>query len=384
MMAFMERSDILIIGGGIAGASAAYFLAQAGRSVTILERESQPGYHTTGRSAAMYVETYGNETVRAITTASRGFFLNPPPGFTDHPLVSPRGTLYMAEPGQEAMIEQAHDAYRKLVASVRILSRAEAQALCPLVPDRAAPIALLEPDAMDMDVHAIHHGFLRAMKAAGGRLVVNAEALEMTRQGDEWQVRTNQGSFAAPILINAAGAWADVVGRMAGARPIGLVPKRRTAITFDAPQGAKIEGWPTLHSIDETFYIKPEAGRLLASPCDETPMEPCDAQPDEWDIAVLADRIEKATNLQIGRLKSRWAGLRSFVADKTLVAGFDPRAPGFFWLAGQGGYGIATAPAMGRIVAALAEGRPLPLDIQDLGVETAHLLPGRFAAVPTA
>jgi len=236
---------------------------------------------------------------------------------------------------------------------------------------------LLEPDAMDIDVHALHQGFLRGLRARGGGLRCDAEVRALAHDGRRWQVDCAAGRFAAPLVVNAAGAWADEIGRLAGAAPIGLVPKRRTAITFDPPAGVAIDRWPAVIDIDEQWYFKPEAGRLLASPADETPSPPCDAQPDEYDVAVLVDRLAAATTLVVPRIHSRWAGLRSFVADKTIVAGFDASVPGLFWLAGQGGYGIQTSPAVARAAAALLRGERLPQDIAALGVQAAALSPQR-------
>jgi D-arginine dehydrogenase len=237
---------------------------------------------------------------------------------------------------------------------------------------------LLEPDAMDIDVHALHQGYLRGLRARGGSLVCGAEARLLAHDGADWQVETAAGGFAAPVVVDAAGAWADELGRMAGAAPIGLVPKRRTAITFDPPAGLPIDRWPAVIDIDEQWYFKPDAGRLLASPADETPSPPCDAQPEEMDIALAVDRIERAASFRIRRIEHKWAGLRSFVADKTPVVGFDDRVEGFFWLAGQGGYGIQTSPAMGRLAAALAAGEGVPADLATLGVDAAALSPRRL------
>ncbi len=232
---------------------------------------------------------------------------------------------------------------------------------------------------MDIDVHALHQGYLRGLRARGGSLLCGAEVRALARDGANWRVQTQACGFTAPIVINAAGAWADELGRMAGAAPIGLVPKRRTAITFDPPPGVAIERWPAVIDIDEQWYIKPDAGRILASPADETPSPPCDAQPEEFDVAVLVDRLTTHTRLRVPRIHARWAGLRSFVDDKTIVAGFDAQLAGFFWLAAQGGYGIQTAPAVARVAAALIDGGPLPPDIADLGVEAAALSPRRPA-----
>jgi D-arginine dehydrogenase len=237
---------------------------------------------------------------------------------------------------------------------------------------------------MDIDVHALHQGFLRGLRARGGGVLCKAEVRALERCRGHWRVQTAAGGFAAPLLVNAAGAWADEIGRLAGAAPIGLVPKRRTAITFDPPKGAAIDRWPAVIDIDEQWYFKPEAGRLLASPADETPSPPCDAQPDDYDVAVLVDRLTRRTTLPVPRIRARWAGLRSFVADKTVVAGFDARVDGFFWLAGQGGYGIQTAPAVARVASALVGGAAIPPDVAELGVDAAALSPSRLPLVASA
>jgi len=375
----IERCDVLIVGGGIAGAGAGYTLARDGHRVVLLERESQPGYHTTGRSAALFAETYGNAPIRALTVASRDFLVNPPAGFSDVPILTPRGALHIGTAEQAGLLDVEYNEMRRLVPSVRRLTAAEALAQVPVVrPEAVAGGALAEPEAMDIEVHALHRGFLKGMTAAGGRIVTDAEVLGIARTGADWTVETRQGGFSAGILINAAGAWADVIAGLAGVAPIGLEPKRRTAVTFDPPAGADIHRWPMVIAADETFYFKPDAGRLLLSPCDETDSEPCDAQPDEMDIAIAVDRLETATTLQVRRLAARWAGLRSFVADRTVVCGFDAAAPGFFWLAAQGGYGIQTSAAVSRVSGALALGRGLPDDVIDLGITEQDLSPARL------
>ncbi len=368
--------DFLIVGAGIAGASAGYELAARGR-VILLERESQPGYHSTGRSAAMYIESYGNAPVRAITAASRAFLEHPPAGFADSPLLSPRGVLYLARKDQMAKLEREYAELKKDAPGLRRLAKKEALALFPLIHFDYVEAALFDADAMDMDVHAVHQGFLKGLKARGGQVVTSAELTAAERKGGLWHVRTPAGDFSAPVLINAAGAWADVLAARIGAKPIAIVPKRRTAFIFDPPQDAKIQDWPVAADVDEQFYFKPEAGKFLGSPADETPVEPQDIQPEELDIAIAADRIEKAITFKISRIQRRWAGLRSFVKDKTPVVGFAPDAEGFFWCAGQGGYGIQTSPTMGRIAAALAQGKPLPADVAARGVTEAQLAPGR-------
>lgn len=371
--------DFLIVGAGMAGASAGYELAARGR-VILLEREDQPGYHSTGRSAAMFIESYGNAPVRAITAAGRAFLERPPAGFSASPLLSPRGVLYIARPDQRAALERSYDELSKDAPGLERVGREGALARFPLLaPDYVAD-AFLDADAMDMDVHAIHQGFLKGLRARGGRVVTAAEVTAARHERRAWQVETPAGRFAAPVLVNAAGAWADELAKLAGARPVGLVPKRRTAFIFDPPDGAQVDRWPVVADIAEQFYFKPEAGKLLGSPADETPVAPQDVQPEVLDLAIAADRIQASVTFRIARILRRWAGLRSFVKDKTPVVGFAPGAPGFFWLAGQGGYGIQTAPAMGRIAAALAAGEGLPADIAARGVEAAQLAPARLGA----
>jgi D-arginine dehydrogenase len=372
----MERADIVIIGGGIAGAAAGFALAPR-RRVVLLERESQAGYHSTGRSAALFTEAYGNATIRALTKASRPFFIGPPRGFTDHPLLTPRGIITIGRADQKEAVEAGFAEAHRHVKSVRRMTPDEACTQLPVMRRDYVAHAFIEPEAMDIDVHAVHRGYLRGMTAAGGRILTDAEVMGLGRKSADWQVETRVGTFSAPVVINAAGAWCDEIGKLAGLAPIGLVPKRRTAITFDLPAGQNPAPWPSMIDPDEQFYFKPDAGRILASPADETPMPPCDIQPDEMDIAILIDRLEQATTFQVRRLAAKWAGLRSFVFDKTLVAGFDAAAPGFFWVAGQGGYGIQTSPTMARVVGALALGKPLPADLVDAGITEAALAPAR-------
>ena len=378
----MERVDFLIVGGGMAGASAAYELAAHG-SVIVLERESQPGYHSTGRSAALYTQTYGHPVVRALTVASWDFYTNPPQGFAEHPLLTPRGVLLIGRSDQTAALDRDFTEGRRLTPTVERLDRAQTLARAPFLNPNYVDGAVWEPEAMDMDVHAIHGGYLRGLKARGGRLVTDAGVTALERRDGLWVATTPAGAFAAPVLVNAAGAWADGLADMAGVRPVGLVPKRRTAITFDPvfadpSDAAGLAGWPMTIDVDEQFYMKPESGRLLLSPADETPVEPCDVQPEEMDIAIAIDRMEQAVRFSVRRITHKWAGLRSFVADKVMVVGYDGSMDGFFWLAGQGGYGIQTAPAMGRTAAALATGGGLPPEVAALGVRVEDLAPARL------
>ena len=367
--------DVIVIGGGIAGASVAFELAAA-RRVLVIERESAPGYHTTGRSAAMFLRSYGEAPVRALAAASRRHLFNPPEGFAEAPLVSPRSFMFVARADQMATLEA------KIAIQPDVLEAIDGERACALVPalrpDYVAGAAL-EADAVELDVHGLHHGYLRGLKARGGRLVLDAEVTAITRRDGTWRVATRAGDFAAPVLIDAAGAWADEIAALAGATPVGLVPKRRTVIVFDPPEGVDPSPWPMVVDIDEKFYFRADAGRILASPADETPMPPCDVQPEELDIAIAIDRIERATSFTVRRPSHRWAGLRSFVDDHLPVIGYDDRCEGFFWLAGQGGIGIMTAPAVARLAAALVMGEDMPAEIAAAGVDAATFAPGRLA-----
>jgi D-arginine dehydrogenase len=370
--------DFAIVGAGIAGVSCAYFLAESG-TVAILEREHVAAYHTTGRSAALYTETYGNEAIRAITVRSGEFYRHPPAGFAEVPLLSPRGALFVGTAAKRAALDEAHAEFHALVPTVRRVDKAGTLALHPLLNPDAVDSGVYEPDAEDMDVAAIHGGFLKGARARGAALRLNAEIVGLERADGKWRLRLRGGdTVVATSVINAAGAWCDELAAMAGIRPIGLMPKRRTAFTFDAPPDRDIHALPIVVDIDETFYFKPEVGQFLGSPADETPSPPCDAQPEEIDIALAVERIEAASTLRIRRIKNKWAGLRSFVADKTFVVGYDSDAAGFFWLAGQGGYGIQSAPAMGRLSAALVAGKGMPDDLKALGVTEATLSPARL------
>ncbi len=370
-------ADVVIVGAGIAGASAAYFLA-AHRRVIVLEREAQPGYHTTGRSAALFSEAYGNAMVRALTRASREFFSSPPAGFADHPLLSPRGHLIFCRADQKSELDAAAADMAATGTRIQPLTGAQVRALVPALRDEYAHAGVLDANAEDVDVHALLQGFLRGARAQGARLVTGAELRAAEFSAGRWRLETTAGRFAADVLINAGGAWADEVARLAGAGPLGLQPLRRTAIVFECAHHSGAQGWPMAVSADESLYFRPEAGRFLASPADETPSAPCDAQPEELDVARLIDRLQSATTFAVRRITAKWAGLRTFAADRTLVAGLDPLQGGFFWLSGQGGYGIQTAPAMGMLVASMIRGTGCPEVLQAHGVRMAELDPGRL------
>jgi len=374
----MQHSfDIAVIGAGIAGASVAAELADDAR-VALIEMEAQPGYHTTGRSAAVFAPIYGPAPIRALTRASEAFFTSPPRGFAAAPLVSPRGILMIARADQEASL----DALLSEVGGAASVSRLDEPAVLsvnPLVRPGYAKWAMQDSNGQDIDVAALHQGYLKRFKALGGTVMTRREVMGLDRTGAKWTVHLRDTSLAADIVVNAAGAWADHVAALAGIPPVGLTPKRRTAAIIAAPQDMATDGLPITIDIDESFYLKPDAGRLLISPADETPTAPCDAQPEEFDIALCVDRIETAFDLSVRRIENKWAGLRSFVADKCPVAGYAGNDTGFFWLAGQGGYGIQSAPALARTAAALVMRRPLPPDIADEGVRAEDLSPARLA-----
>jgi D-arginine dehydrogenase len=355
----MESFDVIVMGGGIAGASAGAALADT-RRVLLLERESQPGYHTTGRSAALLTPFYGNATVRALNLAGGRWYAEPPQGFADVPLLGQRGELYVGRAEDRHLIEEGADSARRAGGTAEPLDGAGARAIVPSLRPEWVAHAWYDASAKDMEVGAILQGFLRQLRHRGGIVRTDAEVLGIARGGEGWIVSTRAAEVTAPVIVNASGAWADIVAGLAGLAPLGIVPKRRTAIIVEAPQGQDSRHWPGVLDVRETWYMKPEAGKLMCSPGDETPSEPCDAQPDELDIATCVERVQEAVDIAIRRIEHRWAGLRCFASDRTPVAGFDPRAEGFFWLAGQGGYGIMTAPTLAAITAHLVASTPLP------------------------
>jgi len=372
----MISTDFAVIGAGIAGASVAYELSNNAR-VVVLERESQPGYHSTGRSAALFSEIYGNAVVRALSRASRSFLYQPPGQFTDTALLAPRGVLYIGT--QEAAAAFAEfRAAPDVKRDTRELNSDEACALVPILRESSVAVCAFEPAAMDVEAASLHQGFVRGMKSRGCTLLTNCEITTIERHADHWLIRTADQTIHAHTLINAAGAWTDEVALLAGVKAIGIQPMRRTALLVQPPAGAGVEHWPMVMALDESFYFKPDAGKLLLSPADETPSPPCDAQPEDLDVAIAVDRFEQATTLSVDRVTHSWAGLRCFVADRSPGAGFDADAPGIFWLTGQGGYGIQTAPALSRAAAALAQHQPIPADILDHGLGSEALSPLRL------
>lgn len=368
--------DVIVIGGGIAGVSIAYELA-ADRSVCLVESEATLAFHTTGRSAALFLETYGNDTIRALTTASRQF-LSDPPGHWDSELLSPRSLLQFAARGRGDTLEAMYSRVRTLTPDAELISPVDAATLCPLLRPERIDLALYEPGSMEIDVHALHQGFVRGLRSRGGAVATSSGVVGLQRKDGMWVVESADGTVRrASIVVNAAGAWADSVGEQAGASRVGLQPLRRTIFMISAPDGIDADALPTLSDIDESFYLKPEGAQILCSPADETPTEPYDARPDELEIARALDAIGETTTLTARHVRSSWAGLRSFVADRTPVVGFDDTVDGFFWCAGQGGYGIQTCAALARVGAALVRGDSVPVDAVERGLRAADLMPGR-------
>jgi D-arginine dehydrogenase len=371
-----DRVDFLVIGAGIAGASAAYELA-AEASVIVLEMEDQPGFHATGRSAAFFTELYGNSVMRGLTSASRAFYETPPPDLFNEALLSPRGALYVARTDQIAAL----DAFFEEVRASGLVERGDgafARARSSLLAPDYTAACLWEESAREIDAHALLHGYLKGARRRGATLRLSAKVHAMRRDGDVWRVEVGDETYEARTIVNAGGAWAANIGQLAAASPVPLTPKRRTACVLPKPEGASEISGAVVIDIDEEFYFKPDAGQVLLSPADETPTEACDAYPEDIDIAIAVDRFERATGLTVSRMGRSWAGLRTFTPDKTIVLGFDSKQPGFFWLAGQGGYGIQTAPAAARSAAALALGRSLPVEIQQFGVSADAMSPSRF------
>jgi D-arginine dehydrogenase len=381
--------DAVIIGAGIAGTSVGYFMANDAK-VLVLEREPQPGAHSTGRSAALFSETYGSAQVRALTRASRPFLERPPRGFAGNALLSPRGALVIGTREQAAQIESDYEAMRACTPQLQLLDEPRMRSLVPVLEPQFAQAGLFEPGAADIDVNALHQGFIRGLKQRGSRLECGAQIHSIERARGEWLLDvTLRGAqpqtLRAPLVIDAAGAWADEVAALANVAPLGLEPRRRSAFLFAPPEGVVTTHWPFVTSVTEDFYFKPDAGLLLGSPANADPVRPHDVQAEELDIAIAIDRIERATTMRIERPMRPWAGLRSFVADGGLVGGFDPTARGFFWVAALGGYGIQTCAAMGEACARLALGRPLPDHLTDTGLSAVMLgverLPGVRAAI---
>lgn len=371
---------IAVIGGGIAGASAAYHLVEhpSRPQVVLLEAESQLAKHTTGRSAAQLIENYGARPVRPLTTASLGFLRDPPAEHCDTPLLSVLPILTVGRPDQDDVMSAILASGQAANPAIAEVSIAEAGRLFPPLRTELIGRAILEPGSSDIDVAGLHQCFVRGFRAGGGEVAVSSRVDAATKApGGGWTLDTTSGPRHADLVVNAAGAWGDVVARSAGVEPVGLTPKRRTAFMV-ASRWDDSASWCMVHDAELSWYLKPDGAQFLCSPADETPSEPTDAKPQEIDVAIAIDRINEMTTLDIRSVRSSWAGLRTFAPDGAMVIGPDPDEPSFIWCVGQGGTGIQTSPGAGRLVADLCfAGRPGP-SFDDIALDQASLAPDRF------
>ncbi len=367
------KFDYIVIGAGIAGASVAAHLTTSA-SVVILEMEDRPGYHTTGRSAAAYEPNYGPKPILAFARASDEFFNVPPSGFADAPLLTKRASL-MLEPDSQS---QNAAKFLSDASSVEEISASEIKKLWPIFRDGYAKRGFIDHSTGDLDVDLLHRGYLKLFKARGGKLLVSSPAQKIARHANSWMITTPQGEFSTPNLINASGAWGDEIAKLAGIKPIGLIPKRRSIGVIPIEGYPDFMSWPFVVDAAETWYCKPQSGKMIVSSADETPVEPHDAFADDMAIAVGIERMMEASTLEVTRLEHSWGGLRTFTPDGSPAIGFDPSTEGFFWLVGQGGYGILSAPGLSRTAAAMALHQPLPEDVLAHGLNLNDILPNRF------
>lgn len=368
-------TDFAVVGGGIAGVSAAAHLAAFG-SVTLFESESSLAYHTSGRSAAMLVENYGSEGARPLVKAARPFLEDPPTGSVDHPLVADRAVMWVSPTGAMSILEERAAAARQHGAQCVLLDRDDVTSRVPVMRPEWVEGGLLEPSGSDIDVAGLHQAFVRIARDRGAVVLVEAPVTGIERAPSRWVIRSRDRKMSVDGVVNAAGAWGDHIASMAGIEPIGLQPMRRTA--FMIASNHESSDWPMVVETNERFYFRPDGTQFLCSPADETPSEPTDARPRMEDVALAIDRINEATTLGIRTVNSQWAGLRTFARDRELVIGEDPTAPGFYWLAGQGGIGIQTSPAYGALLACLVTDTGLPDHFATAGVDPERTGPKRF------
>jgi D-arginine dehydrogenase len=346
----MTDFDFVIVGAGIAGASLAAELA-CHASVLLIEAEAYPGYHATGRSVAFWTESYGGPGVQPLTTASGSFFLKPPTDFADQSFITPRGCLHIGTSDDEALAHKLMADFKTSELEFEALDVKRISSRVPgILPDWN--IGLWEAGCCDIDAAALHAAYLRKAKRDGGQLHCLAPLRQAKFSGGLWKIETATGNFTAKSVINAAGAWADQVAILCGVKPVGIVPYRRTVLQL-AVEPAASPNLPLVIALDGSLYFKPAAGRIWLSPHDETPSPACDAMVEEIDVAIALERLKHIVDWKIERLEHKWAGLRSFAADRLPVIGRDPDKPEFFWFAGQGGFGIQTAPAAASLAASL-------------------------------
>lgn len=370
--------DTVIIGGGIAGASLGYFLSPH-QSVLILERESQCGYHSTGRSAAEYTERFHSFMTGILTKASYEFLTNPPKGFSEVDLLIRRGNLVIADEEKATHLLETYEAECEKSPGLVLLTKEQAIERAPILNSDYIAAAFYDPDCWEIEVENLLQGYLKGAKSAGAKIEEKNEVLSIVKQNFGWTITTSNGEFHAKKIVNCAGAWADEIAKIAGLSPLGLMPLRRTVITVDADKDIDISNLPGINEIDDTFYFKPEGGKIMSSPADETQSSPCDAQPEDIDVAYAAHYLQISTKIDVSKISHKWAGLRTFSQDRNPVVGFSNECEGFFWLAGQGGFGIQTSAAMGRLATSLIVDGQIPDELSKMGLTEDVISPSRFS-----
>jgi D-arginine dehydrogenase len=369
----MTSYDFLVVGAGIVGTSIAAHLAK-NHSVVVVDMEERAGYHSTSRSAAAYEKNYGPPPMLAFSRASETFFRNPPNGFTEAPILQHRGSLFFVSEGQESQAEK----FLAKAIGIEEISQEHAKRIYPILRDGYAKRCFLDDNTDDLDVDLLHRGYLKQLKAYGGNLLLNAAVSRIERKAGQWHAICGTHAVQATTLVNAAGAWGDVVAKLCGAKPVGLVPKRRSIGVVPMPDGVDFKDWPMVTDVGETWYAKPQSGKLIVSSADATPVDPHDAYADDMAIAEGIDRLMTATTLEVERLDHSWGGLRTFAPDGNPVVGYDPHTDGFFWVVGQGGYGIQSCPALSEMAAALAMHQPIAKDVIGFGLNPNDIKPDRF------
>jgi D-arginine dehydrogenase len=369
----MMTYDFLVVGAGIAGASIAAHLAES-HSVLLVDMEERAGYHTTSRSAASYEPNYGPIPMLALTRASHDFFMQPPKGFTDAPLFTPRGSLFLEAEGQSDQT----DYLLSKSSGLTELSLAQTRELFPVLKEDYAKRSFLDGMTGDIDVDLLHRGYLRMLKERGGKLLLSSPLVSAKYSESQWAARCGSTDITATVIVNAAGAWGDVVAKLCGATPVGLIPKRRSIGVIPMQPDVDFARWPMVTDTGETWYAKPQSGKMIVSSADATPVEPHDAYADDMAIAEGIDRMMTATTIEVERLEHSWGGLRTFAPDGSPVIGFDPHTEGFFWLVGQGGYGIQSSPGLSKTAADMARRLPIPKHVIDMGLNPADIAPERL------
>lgn len=374
----INEFDFIIIGGGIIGLSSAYELSKT-FSVLVLEQEEHHGYHATGRSAAVFSPSYGSDrpALFALSNASSSFFYHPPKDFCKYPLLAHRGLMLIADKYKQKKLLLQFLEMKKLMPDLELISKEEINQKLPLLTSNYTDKAIYDDNVYDVDVNALQEGFISGIRKQGGVLKTSQQVLSLFQKDNHWIIETNENSYKTSTVVNAAGAWADEIAKKAGVSPVGIQPLRRTAILINSVDPLCLEKWPLTVEIDECFYIKSDAGNVLISPADETLSLPCDAQPEEIDVAFAAHWAEVSLGVTVKKINSSWSGLRTFVEDRIPVIGYSKDKKGFFWIAAVGGYGIQTSPAIGRLSVSLILHKGIPEDMSELGLKENDISPAR-------